>query len=467
MIQPISMVVGGMVLGFLVAKAILLIRAIRAHDQSSIVKLNDASRETAEMMLILSEQDPSLLARRTNKLLTLWIDSGSTTQVERTLDHDTEAYDLAYQASYALPKILIWAIPVLGFIGTVLGIGEAIGSFESFITASVEDFNVLRDGLSQVTEGLGTAFDTTFLALTISLVVMLPLTLLERLEQRLLTKIDLDLRNKILEALPETDGIDEATLERAISAAFTTHLPNPEVLVEPAKVYAERATQTLVEHLQPLHQMADEAIAGIESARINIEQQAEGIRDALNPDVLLVEPAKAYAEKAAQNLVEHLKPLHKMADEAIAGIESARINIEQQAEGIRDALNPDVLVEPAKAYAEKAAQNLVEHLQPLHQMADEAIAGIESARINVQQQGEEICDALDRSAKGLGDSVDALQPLLEQLNKFSSLSSELAQLQASAHLHESLSELNSTLNLLRNALIEVGRPRKIVLVEEN
>ena len=81
------------------------------------------------MMLSLSEQDPSLLARRTNKLLTLWIDSGSTTQVERTLDHDTEAYDLAYQASYALPKILIWAIPVLGFIGTVLGIGEAIGSF--------------------------------------------------------------------------------------------------------------------------------------------------------------------------------------------------------------------------------------------------------------------------------------------------------------------------------------------------
>ncbi len=175
MIQPISMIVGGMVLGFLVAKAILLIRAIRAHDQSSIVKLNDASRETAEMMLSLSEQDPSLLARRTNKLLTLWIDSGSTTQVERTLDHDTEAYDLAYQASYALPKILIWAIPVLGFIGTVLGIGKAIGSFESFIAASVEDFNVLRDGLSQVTEGLGTAFDTTFLALTISLVVMLPL----------------------------------------------------------------------------------------------------------------------------------------------------------------------------------------------------------------------------------------------------------------------------------------------------
>ncbi len=183
---------------------------------------------------------------------------------------------------------------------------------------------------------------------------MLPLTLLERLEQRLLTKIDLDLRNKILEALPETDGIDEATLERAISAAFTTHLPNSEVLVEPAKVYAE-----------------------------------------------------------------------------------------------------------------KAAQNLVEHLQPLHKMADEAITGIESARINVQQQGEEICDALDRSAKGLGDSVDALQSLLEQLNKLSSLSSELAPLQASARLHESLTELNSTLNLLRNALIEVGRPRKIVLVEEN
>jgi len=329
------------------------------------------------------------------------------------LNNDTEAYDLAYQASYALPKILIWAVPVLGFIGTVLGIGKAIGSFEEFIS-QVEDIDVLRDGLIKVTEGLGTAFDTTFLALTVSLMVMIPLTLIERLEQRLLTKIDLDLKDQILEALPEAGGVDEATLQKTISTALTTHLPNPDVLVEPARMYAE---------------------------------------------------------KAAQHLVENLQPLHKMADEAIVGIELCKNNIKQQAEEIHDALNPEVLVEPARVYAEKAAQHLVENLQPLHKIADEAIAGIESARINTKESAEAIHDALSRGAKRIGDSVDALQPLLDQLNKVSSLSedlgSELAQLQSGTRLRKSLSELDSTLNLLKGTLREVSRPRKIMLVEEN
>ena len=65
-IQLIVMVVGGMVLGFLLAKAILLTREINAHHRSGVFKLKDASRQTAEMVLSMSEQGRSLLARRTS-----------------------------------------------------------------------------------------------------------------------------------------------------------------------------------------------------------------------------------------------------------------------------------------------------------------------------------------------------------------------------------------------------------------
>lgn len=68
-IQPIVMVVGGMVLGFLLAKAILLTREINAHHQSGVFKLKDARRQTAEMVLSMSEQGRSLLARRTSRFL--------------------------------------------------------------------------------------------------------------------------------------------------------------------------------------------------------------------------------------------------------------------------------------------------------------------------------------------------------------------------------------------------------------
>ena len=63
------MVVGGMVLGFLLAKAILLTREINAHHQSGVFKLKDARRQTAEMVLSMSEQGRSLLARRTSRFL--------------------------------------------------------------------------------------------------------------------------------------------------------------------------------------------------------------------------------------------------------------------------------------------------------------------------------------------------------------------------------------------------------------
>ena len=56
---------------------------------------------------------------------------------------------------------------------------------------------------------------------------MIPLTQIECLEQRLLTKIDLDLRDQILEALPEPGGVDEATVQRTISTALATHLTQP------------------------------------------------------------------------------------------------------------------------------------------------------------------------------------------------------------------------------------------------
>ena len=105
-------------------------------------------------------------------------------------------------ASYLIPKLFVWAIPIFGFIGTVMGIGTAVAQFDSFL-GKADEISVLKDGLVEVTKGLGTAFDTTLLALLISLLAILPITLAERSEQRLLNKIDSFLRSFFLNILPE------------------------------------------------------------------------------------------------------------------------------------------------------------------------------------------------------------------------------------------------------------------------
>ena len=87
--------------------------------------------------------------------------------------------------SYTLPKGLIWAIPVLGFIGTVLGLSQAVGGFGA-VVAGGADLEALKGALGGVTGGLATAFETTLIALVAALIIQLLMTLLQHKEEEFL-----------------------------------------------------------------------------------------------------------------------------------------------------------------------------------------------------------------------------------------------------------------------------------------
>ncbi len=93
------------------------------------------------------------------------------------------------ESSYTMIRTFIWAIPILGFIGTVLGIGLAIGGFAASLH-SAEDMATVKSTLGHVVRGLAFAFDTTFLGLLVSLIVMFPMSVIHRAEQSLLNMID-------------------------------------------------------------------------------------------------------------------------------------------------------------------------------------------------------------------------------------------------------------------------------------
>ena len=89
------------------------------------------------------------------------------------------------QSSYTLAKGLIWAIPVTGFIGTVLGLSQAVGGFGA-VVASGADLETLKGALGGVTGGLAVAFETTLIALVAALIVQLLMTLLMQKEEEFL-----------------------------------------------------------------------------------------------------------------------------------------------------------------------------------------------------------------------------------------------------------------------------------------
>lgn len=113
------------------------------------------------------------------------------------------------RGSFSLSRFMVWAIPILGFIGTVWGISNGIAHFSDAMTStsSVTDVSsMLKDNLPLVTNSLATAFDTTLLALLLSVPLMMTMIWLEKREEAYLIQLDQQWFHEIKPRLEAFDG---------------------------------------------------------------------------------------------------------------------------------------------------------------------------------------------------------------------------------------------------------------------
>lgn len=110
---------------------------------------------------------------------------GRVGDVEEILRSQASQDESQMETSYALLQGFVWAIPVLGFIGTVLGLSQAIGSFTA-VLGTGEDVSAITGALGKVTAGLATAFDTTLVALVAALIIQLLMVMTKKSEEEFL-----------------------------------------------------------------------------------------------------------------------------------------------------------------------------------------------------------------------------------------------------------------------------------------
>jgi biopolymer transport protein ExbB/TolQ len=130
---------------------------------------------------------------------------GRVTDVDEILRSQAEQDESMVENSYALVQAFVWAIPVLGFIGTVLGLSDAIGKF-SGVLVDTTDPEQITAALKGVTAGLATAFETTLEALVAALAIQLAMTWLRKAENEFLDDaMEYGLRNVVarLRIMPE------------------------------------------------------------------------------------------------------------------------------------------------------------------------------------------------------------------------------------------------------------------------
>lgn len=126
-----------------------------------------------------------VLLNRIDRALSNLKNIGQVNDVSSILRAQAENDEDQVASSYTLLNGLVWAIPVLGFIGTVQGLSMAISQFTQTLQAS-GDISMIRSSLQGVTAGLATAFETTLIALVFALILQLWITFTQKREMSFL-----------------------------------------------------------------------------------------------------------------------------------------------------------------------------------------------------------------------------------------------------------------------------------------
>lgn len=150
------------------------------------------------------------LAKRLSLAVEYVSRTGSASNVEDELKYLAENDFHTQQQRLSLVRIMIWAMPMLGFLGTVLGISQALGGLNF---GADKEFSQVMGGLQA---SLYVAFDTTALALTLSIFLMFCVFLVERFEMQLLDHVDLRARKEVSDQFDFTGKPDSTvqTVER-------------------------------------------------------------------------------------------------------------------------------------------------------------------------------------------------------------------------------------------------------------
>ena len=183
---------------FFWAWAILFLKGRKLSLQAAALELSAVPQQpdfiltpqTARTVLdrihsLVDSSSHFVLLNRIERALSNLHNIGQVSDASQILKTQSEYDEEQMASSYTFIQGLTWAIPVLGFIGTVLGLSQAISAFGGALQAG-NDFSLLKNSLQAVTGGLATAFETTLVALVCALIVQLRTTVMQTRESEFL-----------------------------------------------------------------------------------------------------------------------------------------------------------------------------------------------------------------------------------------------------------------------------------------
>ncbi len=151
-------------------------------DEGARILPEDARPLARKVDQVIDRRGPSILANMVRLGLGKYAVSKSGPDVAEVVRNQADVEGSRFVATMNTVNYLAWAIPAVGFLGTVRGLASAMGMSRA---KDQDNAEYLDKYISQVTDHLGTAFDCTFVALALSLVLMYAVHSVQRSEETL------------------------------------------------------------------------------------------------------------------------------------------------------------------------------------------------------------------------------------------------------------------------------------------
>ena len=191
-------------------------------------------------------------------------------------------------SSYTMFHVFIWAIPILCFLGTVIGVSSAVGGFTDTLSSS-SDMESLKVGLKSITGGLGTSFDTTLVALAMAMILTFPVSALQKREGDVIGEVDEYTNEYLLRRLEDGRNAEDHRMPAAnrndmqdvVQAALKVHRAELEGWIGQLKTLGKGVAADLFDSWKKIDDKQTERITQTEQSLTNFVGRLDGMGEKL------------------------------------------------------------------------------------------------------------------------------------------------------------------------------------------
>jgi len=428
----------------------------------------------------------SLALTRVARVLAMWI---NTDNFERTAQYAREQADLDFSESdstFRRIRLFIWAMPLLGFVGTVYGVANGISGFAGFLHQANVSMDQIKAAIGDITTGLAVAFMCTLLGLFTAGLAAFPSLMAERREEKTLAEIEELVEDRLLSRMPSSAGPQQFPIEdmvnairqgmeglqtqskfpvdelaQAIDAGFR-RLPNPDRYEEVFSRAVAKAGDLINQKYDEFAQNYERRVGELGS---QLGGKLEGVASNFSNGTQRI--MSELTKTQERNLEVYTKNEQKLAEKFDELTEQLTSMAKEQAEQFGEA--HENYVEAIQELDKKEIARFEKMVQEFAQLATRLGESFKQSVATLESASTRYSDRIQQSVESLNEQLEKVTQLGTEIDKVlrttQAMEATLRQVGSSDEFRQTLSGIRNHLSQSDELLKQLSRPRKVVFQE--